>query len=99
MVSRPRRDLVTYFVAFLMGEGAAQVQTVAVGWTVYGIHHRAFDLGLVGLVMFAPSLLLVFVAGHVVDRYDRKGIVVAAAIAEAICSLALAGLALARVQD
>jgi MFS family permease len=99
MVSRPRRDLVTYFVAFLMGEGAAQVQTVAVGWTVYGIHHRAFDLGLVGLVMFAPSLLLVFVAGHVVDRYDRKRIVVAAAIAEAICSLALAGLALARVHD
>src|SRR5665213_1960312 len=31
-----------YFVAFLTGEGAAQVQTVAVAWTVYGIHHRAF---------------------------------------------------------
>jgi hypothetical protein len=88
-----------YFVAFLTGEGAAQVQTVAVGWTVYGIHHRAFDLGLVGLVMFAPTLLLVFVAGHVIDRYDRKRIVVAAAIAEAACSLTLAGLALAHVRD
>lgn len=75
------------------------MQTVAVGWTVYGIHHRPFDLGLVGLVTFAPSLLLVFVAGHVVDRYDRKRIVVVAAIAEAGCSLVLAGLALAHVRD
>jgi hypothetical protein len=93
------RNLLMYFVAFLTGEGAAQVQTVAVGWTVYGIHHRAFDLGLVGLVMFTPSLLLVFVAGHVVDRYDRKRIVLAAAFAEAVCALALAALALAHVRD
>jgi len=63
-VGRPRtsRNLMMYFVAFLMGDGASQVQMVAVSWTVYGIHHRAFDLGLVGLVMFVPSLLLVFVA-------------------------------------
>jgi hypothetical protein len=74
----------------LTGDGASQVQAVAVGWSVYSIHHRAFDLGLVGIVMFALSLLLVFVAGHAVDRYDRKGIVLAAAIAEAICSLVLA---------
>jgi MFS family permease len=93
------RNLVMYFVAFLTGEGAAQVQMVAVAWTVYGIHHRAFDLGLVGLVTFMPSLLLVFVAGHVVDRYDRKRIVLAAAGAEAVCALVLAGLALAHVRD
>jgi MFS family permease len=99
MVRRSPRNVLAYFVAFLTGEVAAQIQTVAVGWTVYGVHHRPFDLGLVGLVMFAPSLLLVFVAGHVVDRYDRKRIVVLAAIAEAICSLVLAGLALARVSD
>jgi MFS family permease len=94
-----RRNLVAYFFAFLTGEGASQVQTVAIGWTVYGIHHRAFDLGLVGLVMFAPSLLLVFVTGHAVDRYDRKFIIVTAAVAEAACSLVLAGLALAHVRD
>jgi MFS family permease len=88
-----------YFVAFLMGDGASQVQMVAVSWTVYGIHHRAFDLGLVGLVMFVPSLLLVFVAGHAVDRYNRKTIVIAAAVVEAITSLVLAGLALAHVRD
>jgi MFS family permease len=101
MWGRPRtsRNLMMYFVAFLMGDGASQVQMVAVSWTVYGIHHRAFDLGLVGLVMFVPSLLLVFVAGHAVDRYNRKTIVIAAAVVEAITSLVLAGLALAHVRD
>jgi len=94
-----RHNLAAYFFAFLMGEAAVQVQAVAVGWSVYGIHHRAFDLGLVGLVMFAPSLLLVAVAGEVVDRYDRKHIVVAAAVGEALCSLVLAGLVLAHVRS
>jgi MFS family permease len=93
------RNLFMYFVAFLTGDGASQIQAVAVGWTVYGINHRAFDLGLVGLAMFVPSLLLVFVAGHVVDRYNRKLIVVGAAIVEALTSLILAGLALAHVRD
>jgi MFS family permease len=97
--SGTRRNLVAYFFAFLTGEGASQVQTVAIGWTVYAIHHRAFDLGLVGLVMFAPSLLLVFVTGHVVDRYNRKIIIITAAVAEAVCSLVLAALALAHVRD
>jgi MFS family permease len=66
---------------------------------VYAIHHRAFDLGLVGLAMFSPALLLVFVTGHAVDRYDRKAIIICAAIVEAACSLILAGFALGHVRD
>jgi MFS family permease len=66
---------------------------------VYGIHHRPFDLGLVGLVLFAPSLLLVFVAGHAVDRFDRKRIVVIAASGVSVCAFALAALAFAHVQN
>ncbi len=93
------RNLVVYFVAFLTGDGASQVLQVAVGWSVYGIHHSAFELGLVGLVGFMPSLLLVFVAGHVVDRYNRKGIVIAAALVEALAAFAFAALAFAHVRD
>ncbi len=78
------------------GDARSQVQTVAVGWSVYGIHHRAFDLGLVGIVASFHACL-VFVAGHVVDRYDRKGIVIGAAIVEAGSSLSLAGLAVAQI--
>jgi len=97
--SHTRRNIAAYFFAFLTGEGAGQIQTVAIGWTVYAIHHRAFDLGLVGLAMFSPALLLVFVTGHVADRFDRKRIVIVAALAEAAGSLVLAGFALAHVRD
>ena len=97
--SSNRRNVATYFFAFLTSEGASQVLAVAVGWTVYGIHHRPFDLGLVGLVLFVPSLLLVFVAGHAVDRFDRKRIVVIAASGVAVCAFALAALAYAHVQN
>lgn len=93
------RNLLLFFVAFLTGDGAAQIQQVAVAWTVYNIHHRAFDLGLVGIVSFAPSLLLVFVAGQVADRYDRKLIIIASAVLEALTSLVLAGLAFAGIRD
>lgn len=94
-----RRNLLLFFVAFLNGDGASQIQQVAVAWVVYGIHHRAIDLGLVGLAGFAPMLLLVFVTGHVVDRYNRKAVIISAALLRASMSLALAGLVLAGVRE
>jgi MFS family permease len=97
--SPSRHNLAVYFVAFLTSEGASQVLAVAVGWTVYGIHHRPFDLGLVGLVMFVPSLLLVFVAGHAVDRFDRKRIIMFSAAGVAACAFVLAALALAHIES
>jgi MFS family permease len=93
------RNIVAYFFAFLMGESAAQILTIAVGWSVYGIHHRPFDLGLVGLAIFLPSLLLVFVTGHLVDRYDRKRIIVLAAIGQAVFTFLFAALAFAGIRD
>ena len=51
------------------------MQSVAVGWQVYEITRRPLDLGLVGLVQFAPILLLFLVAGHAADRFNRRNIV------------------------
>jgi MFS family permease len=93
--SPPRRELSNlgfYFVSFLTGDAAAQILGVSVAWNVYQIHHRAFDLGLVGLVMFAPMLALVLVTGHVADRYDRKRTLMLTIVAEAVLALVLGGL-------
>ena len=65
------------------------MQAVAIGWQVYGMTHSAFDLGLIGLAQFLPSLLLVFVAGHVIDRQDRRKIVVTCFALEALASFVL----------
>ena len=94
-----RRNLIVFFTASLASDAASQIQQVAIGWTVYSIHHRAFDLGLAGLVGFAPLLLFVFVAGHAIDRYDRKRIIIGAGILKAVTSLILAGLAFAGVDN
>lgn len=82
-----------------MSEAASQVLFIAVGWSVYGIHHRPFDLGLVGLAMFLPSLFLVFVTGHLVDKHDRKRIIVLAAIGQAVFTFTFAALAFAHIRD
>src|ERR1700749_1334656 len=50
---------------------------------------RAFDLGMVGLVQFLPTALLVFVAGQAADRFERKRVVQLCQVAEAATALFL----------
>lgn len=69
---------------------ALQMQIVAVGWQVYQLTHSAFDLGIVGLVQFIPSLILVFVVGHVADRFDRRNVARVSALVEAAAAATLA---------
>jgi MFS family permease len=64
-----------------------QVQSVAIAWQVYSVRHSAFDLGLVGLVLFTPSLVLAPVTGLVADRVDRRVIVAATFVTQiAVCA-------------
>lgn len=63
--------------------------SVAVGWQVYDLTRDPFDLGLVGIIQFAPSLLLVLVTGSVADRFGRRLIMALAAFLEALCALAI----------
>ena len=67
-------------------EFSYQIGTVAIGWQVYALTGSAFDLGMVGLVQFVPSALLVFAAGHVADRYDRKRVTQACQFLQALAS-------------
>jgi MFS family permease len=79
------RPFVQFWVARFFTTNAFHMQAVAVGWQMYDLTGNPLDLGLVGLVQFVPSFLLVLVAGHMADRYDRRRIV---AIAQAAAGLA-----------
>src|SRR5579859_1844937 len=68
---------VEYWFSRLGSMFAFQMVSVAVGWQIYDITHRALDLGLIGLVQFIPSLVLALPAGHLADRHDRRRIVLA----------------------
>ena len=78
-----------YWAARFLATFATQVVSVAVGWQIYDLTRNPFDLGLVGLIQFLPSLLLVLVTGAAADRFGRRLIMGVAAFLEAICALAL----------
>jgi MFS family permease len=69
------RPFLLYFSARGLSEFSYQIAAVAVGWQVYALAGSAFSLGMVGLVQFISTALLVFVAGHAADRYDCKRVV------------------------
>ena len=66
------RPFLHYFASRSLSEFSYQIAAVAVGWQIYALTHSALDLGLAGLVQFAPSALLMFPAGHAADRYARR---------------------------
>ncbi|MGB3503003.1 MAG: MFS transporter [Mesorhizobium sp.] len=78
-----------YWAARFLATFATQIVSVAVGWQIYDLTRDPFDLGLVGIIQFAPSLLLVLVTGSVADRFGRRLIMSLAIFVEAMCALAL----------
>jgi MFS family permease len=82
------------FLLFLLSRSfsrfSSQIAAVAVGWQIYELTGSAFALGMVGLVQFLPTLLLVFVAGHAADRYERKRVAQVCLLVEALTALFLA---------
>ena len=69
---------------------SSQIAAVAVGWQIYDMTGSALQLGLVGLVQFLPTAILVFAAGHAVDRFDRKRVLQICQITEGITGIFLA---------
>ncbi|BAB50924.1 MFS transporter [Mesorhizobium japonicum] len=88
------KAFLSYWTARFLTTFATMVVSVAVGWQMYDLTRDPFDLGIVGIVQFLPSLLLVLVTGAVADRFGRRLIMALAVVVEAICALALLALTL-----
>jgi MFS family permease len=81
----------------------SQMQAPVVGWEIasrtqdepiLGIIGPKLALGLVGLIQFLPILLLALPAGQIVDRFNRKAVLMAAQTLVALAAVALAVLSL-----
>jgi MFS family permease len=83
-------SIIFFLLSRSLSRFSSQIGAVAIGWQVYDMTGRAFDLGMVGLVQFLPTALLVFVAGHAADRFERKRVVQLCQVAEALTALFLA---------
>lgn len=79
----------SYWAARFLTTFATMIVSVAVGWQVYDLTRDPFDLGIVGIVQFLPSLLLVLVTGVVADRFGRRLIMTLSSLIEASCAVAL----------
>lgn len=69
------RPFLYYVSGRVFSQMSYQITAVAVGWQIYDMTGSALYLGFAGLVQFLPTLLLIFVGGHVADRYGRNRIV------------------------
>jgi MFS family permease len=91
-----QRDFGLFVIVVLAMVLASQMLAVAIGWQVYDVHHRAFDLGLIGLLEFAPVFALAIPAGHLNDRMSRRtvlgmALVLLAAVAAGLIAVSTAG--------
>ncbi|MDX2137424.1 MAG: MFS transporter [Chloroflexota bacterium] len=80
-----RLRVIGRFIAIL---GELMVQ-VAIGWELYQRTGDALALGLIGLVQIIPVFLLALPAGYIVDRYNRKRVLLLSLLVMAAAVLIL----------
>lgn len=63
------RYLITARFFFIM---AMRMVTTVVGWRIYELTRNPFAIGLLGLAEFLPAFTLALYAGHVIDKSDKR---------------------------
>jgi MFS family permease len=79
-------------IGFLIAGLGEKMIDVAIGWELYERTGSALVLGGVGLALVIPVLLLSLPAGHIIDRFNRKYIVIVSQTIMALASLGLTAL-------
>ena len=92
-------DFTAFSIARFCTVAALEMQSVAVGWQVYEITKRPLDLGLIGLAQFLPGIAFFLPAGHVVDRLNRRQLVIWCYSGFAVCSALLFLIAQRRISS
>src|SRR5690242_21964855 len=65
------------------------MQWVAIGWYLYDLTHAAMTLAFAGLASFVPIALLTLPAGDLSDRVDRRWLLAAAHLCQALAAALL----------
>lgn len=86
------RDFRLLLIGTFIATIGERMLEVALGWELYERTGSALVLGGLGLVEVIPVILLSLPAGHIVDRFDRKRIVLITQLFLVLSSLGLTGL-------
>lgn len=71
---------------------ALRMVTTIVGWRIYEITRNPFAIGLIGLSEFLPAFCLALYAGHVIDRSDKRALLLRTTSSYLLCVIGLLAL-------
>lgn len=80
-----RNYLISRFFFILV----VNMQATLVSWKVYDITKDPFSIGLIGLVEFLPAFSMAFYAGHVIDKSDKRNLLLYSIIGNLLLTLIL----------
>lgn len=81
------RNFRFFWLTTLLVSFAVQIMSVSIAWQIYDVTGEAFLLGLVGLSLFLPALVLILVTGLTADRFNRRMIMAICLGVELLCAL------------
>lgn len=71
---------------FIMG---LRMMGTLVAWWMYELTHDAFNIGMIGLAEAVPAVGLALYAGYVVDKSDKRNLLVKSVLLFGLCALVL----------
>jgi MFS family permease len=81
------RNFRFFWATTLLVSFAVQIMSVSIAWQIYDVTGEPFLLGLVGLSLFLPALVLILVTGLTADRFNRRRIMAICLSVELLCAL------------
>lgn len=88
------RNYQYYFVGQLISQVGTWLQIVSEGWLVLQLTNSAFLIGVVAACATVPSLLFSLFGGVIVDRFNRKYLIIATQASSMVLALSLGFLTL-----
>jgi MFS family permease len=76
---------------------ALRMVTTIVGWRIYEITHNPLAIGLIGLSEFLPAFCLALYAGHIIDRSDKRALLIFTHCSYLLCAAGLIVLSIGSV--
>ena len=88
-----QRNFVRFWISLIVSNTGTWMQTIAQSWLIYQLTNKVSDLGLISLAFAVPMIVLPPFGGMVVDRLDRKRLLLRTQSLALLLALIAAGLA------
>src|SRR5882757_5195930 len=86
------REYRSFIIARFFYIMALRTVTTVVGWRIYEITHNPLAIGLIGLSEFLPAFGLALYAGHIIDKSDKRALLLRTTSCYLVCVIGLIAL-------